>query len=97
MAEACAYGAVVGRPRGPAFIRRRLEALHAGGAPAGGTDPHPDNARAIAAYRKAGFRVTGGPVDTPWGRSVLMRRDRIRQAPLAVGPRGGSNAPIPVG
>jgi nitroreductase len=88
MAEASAYGAVVGRPRGPALIRRRLEALHAGGAPAGGTVSQPDNAQAIAANRKAGFRITDGPVDTPWARSVLMRRDRTRQVPLAENPRG---------
>jgi aminoglycoside 6'-N-acetyltransferase len=61
---------------GTALIRQRLDALFAGGVPAIGTDPHPDNTRAIAAYGKAGFRETGGPVDTPWGRSVLMRCDR---------------------
>jgi hypothetical protein len=36
----------------------------------------PDNARAIRAYEKAGFAVTGGPLDTPWGRALLMERWR---------------------
>lgn len=40
------------------------------------TDPHPDNARAIAAYRKAGFRDVGR-VETPDGPALLMR---IRRA-----------------
>jgi aminoglycoside 6'-N-acetyltransferase len=67
--------ALLNRGHGTAFIRQRLEALIAGGAPAVGTDPHPDNAQAIAAYGKAGFRVAGGPVDTPWGRVLRMRCD----------------------
>jgi aminoglycoside 6'-N-acetyltransferase len=67
--------AMLKRGHGTAFIRQRLAAMFAVGVPAVGTDPHPDNAAAIAAYRKAGFRMMGGPVDTPWGRSVLMRCD----------------------
>lgn len=67
---------LVAKGHGTAFIRQRLADLFADGAPAVGTDPHPDNAAAIAAYRKAGFRVTGGPVQTPWGLSLLMRCDR---------------------
>lgn len=39
------------------------------------TDPDPRNARAIAAYRKAGF-VDVGLVDTPDGRERLMRIHR---------------------
>jgi aminoglycoside 6'-N-acetyltransferase len=57
---------------GTAFIRQRMSALFAAGAPAIGTDPHPQNARAIAAYQKAGFRVVGPEEDTPWGRVVRM-------------------------
>jgi aminoglycoside 6'-N-acetyltransferase len=68
----------IGRPdmlglgHGTAFIRQRLAALFAAGAPAVGTDPHPANARAIAAYRKAGFRITGPEEDTEWGRVIRM-------------------------
>lgn len=68
--------AMLNAGHGTAFIRQRLAGLFADGVPAVGTDPHPDNARAIAAYRKAGFRVIGEPVDTPWGRSLPMRCDR---------------------
>ena len=38
------------------------------------TDPDPDNARAIAAYRKAGFTPLNQR-DTPWGPCLLMARD----------------------
>ena len=63
---------LLGRGHGSAFVRQHVERLFAAGAPAVGTDPHPDNARAIRAYRKAGFTITGGPRDTPWGRAILM-------------------------
>lgn len=59
---------------GPAFIRQFCDRLIAAGAPVVCTDPHPDNARAIRAYEKAGFATYGGPVDTDWGRSLLMAR-----------------------
>lgn len=39
------------------------------------TDPHPENLRAIAAYRKAGF-VAVGLVETPDGPALLMRIER---------------------
>jgi RimJ/RimL family protein N-acetyltransferase len=39
------------------------------------TDPSPDNARAIACYRKAGFRDVGA-IATPDGPSLLMRIER---------------------
>ena len=65
---------MLGLGHGSAFLREHCERLFAAGAPAVGTDPHPDNARAVRAYRKAGFEVTGGPLDTPWGRVVLMER-----------------------
>ena len=48
------------------------ELLDKGHGAAVGTDPHPDNGRAIRAYQKAGFTITGGPRDTPWGRAILM-------------------------
>lgn len=57
---------------GSAFIRMHVERLLAAGAPAVGTDPNPDNARARRACEKAGFREISGPVETRWGRAVLM-------------------------
>jgi aminoglycoside 6'-N-acetyltransferase len=39
------------------------------------TDPDPDNERAIRAYEKAGFRRVGLQA-TPWGRVLLMQRDK---------------------
>jgi aminoglycoside 6'-N-acetyltransferase len=57
---------------GTAFVRAHLDRLFTAGAPAVGTDPHPDNARAIRAYEKAGFVRASEPLDTRWGRAVLM-------------------------
>ena len=65
---------MLGRGHGSAFVRLHCERLFAAGAPAIGTDPHPDNLRARRAYEKAGFRAVGGPVETRWGRAVLMER-----------------------
>jgi aminoglycoside 6'-N-acetyltransferase len=63
---------MVGLGHGSAFVRQHCARLFAAGAPAIGTDPHPDNARAIRAYRKAGFEIASGPVETAWGRALLM-------------------------
>lgn len=60
------------RGHGSAFIRAHLRRLFAAGAPAVGTDPHPDNGRARRACEKAGFAAVGGAVETPWGRAILM-------------------------
>jgi aminoglycoside 6'-N-acetyltransferase len=60
------------RGHGSAFIRSHVERLFAAGVPVVGTDPHPENARAIRAYEKAGFIIVNGPMDTRWGRAVLM-------------------------
>lgn len=57
---------------GSAFVRTQVDRLFAGGAPVVGTDPHPDNARAIRAYEKAGFVRVGDPRDTAWGVAQLM-------------------------
>ena len=65
--------AMVGRGYGSALIAQRMTELFAAGAPCLAVDPHPDNARAIAAYRKAGFRVAGEPRDTEWGRILPMK------------------------
>lgn len=61
---------------GTAFVRLQCDRLFAAGAPAIGTDPHPDNLRARRAYQKAGFTAVSGPVDTRWGRAMLMERWR---------------------
>jgi aminoglycoside 6'-N-acetyltransferase len=63
---------LLGQGHGRAFIKAHLKRLFAASVPVVGTDPHPANARAIAAYRKAGFEVVSGEVETDWGRSVLM-------------------------
>jgi aminoglycoside 6'-N-acetyltransferase len=57
-------------------VNAHCEQLLSGGAPAIGTDPHPNNKRAIRAYQHAGFRIVDGPLDTSWGRAVLMERWR---------------------
>ena len=64
---------LLGRGHGSAFIRQHVERLFAEGAPAVGTDPSPDNPRAIRAYEKAGF-VRGETRDTDWGHCLLMTR-----------------------
>ena len=63
---------VIGRGHGTAFIRARMEALLGGGVPAIGTDPHPDNARAVGVYAKLGFRAAGPPRETRWGLVLPM-------------------------
>jgi aminoglycoside 6'-N-acetyltransferase len=64
------------RGHGSAFIRAHCERLFDGGAPAVGTDPHPDNKRALRACEKAGFEAVSGPVETRWGRAILMEQRR---------------------
>ncbi len=65
---------MVGQGHGQRFLRQHVEALFARGVPAAGADPHPDNLRAQRAYEKAGFAIVSGPLETPWGRAVLMDR-----------------------
>ena len=55
-----------------AFVRQHVERLFDRGAPAIGTDPRPDNHRAIRAYEKAGFIISSETMDTLWGRAILM-------------------------
>ena len=64
------------RGHGSAFVRAHCERIFAEGAPAIGTDPHPDNVRALRAYEKAGFRVASQPMETRWGRAIQMERWR---------------------
>ena len=68
--------AMLGRGHGTAFIAQRMAQLFAAGAPVLAVDPHPDNARAIAAYRKVGFRVAGVPRETEWGLILPMEAAR---------------------
>lgn len=65
---------MIGQGHGSAFVRAHCERLLGAGAPAVGTDPHPDNSRAIRAYEKAGFKAVSGPVETRWGRAILMEK-----------------------
>jgi aminoglycoside 6'-N-acetyltransferase len=67
---------MLGLGHGSAFVDQHCERLFAAGAPAIGTDPHPDNHRAIRAYEKAGFKIASSPVETRWGRAILMERWR---------------------
>lgn len=67
---------MLGRGHGSAYIAMHCDRLFDAGAPAIGTDPHPDNGRSIRACEKAGFRIVSGPVDTRWGRALLMERRR---------------------
>lgn len=64
---------MLGHGHGSAFIRAHVDSLMAGGTPAVGTDPNPDNARAIRAYEKAGF-IRCEERATEWGHCVLMER-----------------------
>lgn len=68
---------MVGKGHGPAFIAERLQVLFDEGAPVVATDPDPENARAIAAHQKAGFRVFGPARETPWGRILPMKAGRL--------------------
>ena len=63
---------LLGQGLGPAFIAARMSELFGCGAPAVGTDPDPRNARAIAAYRKAGFRSAGAASAGHWGPFLPM-------------------------
>ena len=61
---------------GTEIVRQHVDNLFATGVPAVGIDPHPDNGRARRAFEKAGFVTADGPLDTRWGRAVLMHRLR---------------------
>ena len=67
---------MIGKGHGPAFIAERLKTLFEEGAPVVATDPHPENARAIAAYRRAGFSEFGAPQATRWGPVLPMKASR---------------------
>lgn len=63
---------MLGLGHGTAFIAQHMQALFDAGAPMIATDPHPDNARAIAVYQKLGFNVAGPPQQTQWGLVIPM-------------------------
>ncbi|MEM9269271.1 MAG: GNAT family N-acetyltransferase [Pseudomonadota bacterium] len=62
----------LGLGHGPGFMRQRIHQLFQSGTPVVATDPHPENARAIAAYRKVGFEVDGPVQETQWGTILPM-------------------------
>lgn len=63
---------MVGIGHGSAIIKTRMQVLFSAGAPVIATDPHPDNHRAIAVYRKLGFTPSGPPRETEWGLILPM-------------------------
>ena len=64
--------AMLGVGHGHRFIRQRVEALLASGAPEIVVDPAPANLRAVAAYQKAGFTTYGEHNSSQWGHVLLM-------------------------
>ncbi len=64
----------LGLGHGPRLLRQHVDAMFAGGVPAAGIDPHPDNLAARRAFERAGFTTVSGPLETRWGRAVLMER-----------------------
>ncbi len=63
---------MIGVGHGSAFIGARMQVLFDEGAPVIATDPHPDNERAIAVYKKLGFEPSGPPQETQWGLIIPM-------------------------
>lgn len=63
---------MLGLGHGTAFIRSRMRALFAAGAPVIATDPDPRNARAIAVYSRLGFAPAGPARDSAWGPILPM-------------------------
>lgn len=62
----------IGLGHGSAIVSQHLQNLIESGVPMIGTDPHPDNLRALGCYRKVGFVRKGDPVETPWGTAMPM-------------------------
>lgn len=76
---------MIGQGHGSAFVGLRMQVLFNDGVPVIATDPHPDNARAIAAYRKLGFQATGPTQQTRWGLILPMT---ARPSDLTLRPEG---------
>jgi aminoglycoside 6'-N-acetyltransferase len=70
---------LIDKGHGGAFIGQRMADLFRLGTPVIATDPHPENARAIAVYRKLGFEVVGPARQTEWGFILPMVARRARQ------------------
>lgn len=79
---------MLGLGHGPGFIKAQVTRLFLDRVPVVGTDPHPANARAIKAYRKAGFEIVSDEVQTAWGPSLLMEC-RPRKSFASPSSRGG--------
>lgn len=58
---------MIGIGHGSGFIGARMRTLFGLGAPVIATDPHPDNERAIALYKKLGFEPSSPSQQTQWG------------------------------
>jgi aminoglycoside 6'-N-acetyltransferase len=67
---------MIGLGHGTAFISTRVRSMFDAGAPVIATDPHPNNKRAIAVYKKIGFEVAGAPQETKWGLILPMHVKR---------------------
>ncbi len=67
---------MIGLGHGSRFIAARMQSLFDAGVPVIATDPHPDNERAIAVYKKVGFVVSGPPRATKWGVILPMQAGR---------------------
>jgi aminoglycoside 6'-N-acetyltransferase len=65
---------LVGKGHGPRIVEAFVARLFAAGAPRVVIDPDPQNAQAIRAYEKAGFRILG-PRSSPYGPALIMARD----------------------
>lgn len=65
---------LVGKGHGSAIVRQFSDMLFEEGCPRVIIDPHPDNARAIRAYEKAGFRAFDTRTSI-YGPALMMARD----------------------
>lgn len=67
---------MIGMGHGSRFIALRVQTLFDEGVPVIVTDPHPENLRAIAAYKKVGFEPASAPQETQWGLVLPMLAQR---------------------
>lgn len=72
---------MLGLGHGSAIVRRLADELFAAGAPRVVIDPHPDNAQAIRAYEKAGFRYLDNRT-TIYGSAHFMALDANQETDL---------------
>lgn len=62
---------------GSAFISQHVRVLFSAGVPVVATDPDPDNAIAVAVYKKVGFKVFGDVINSDWGPVLPMKIDAM--------------------